>query len=234
MLSLKKPTPAPIPDGFAYLREIDDRICQSVRYAMNDNFMGRPFFDYAPTIIMTEAAALSLRKVQDFVSKDGFDLVVYDAYRPQTTVDTFTPWANDMDDQSMKDCYYPRIDKSEVHALGYIAKRSQHSRGSAVDLTLIRMGDVIKESVPIKRTLTDGTSFTFLDDGTVDMGAHFDLFDEASWHDSPLIQPEYLHWRNYLKHAMVSCGFEPYSKEWWHYSLKNEPYPETYFDFPIR
>ena len=233
-LSSQKPKSAALPQGFTYLSEIDPRIHQSPRYAMDDNFLGRPIPSYnTPTIILTEKAAEALSRAQAFVHKDGFDIVVYDAYRPQTAVDAFALWATDLNDLSMKEYYYPRIDKSNVHELGYIAKRSQHSRGSAIDLTLIRSGHHVKDSVPVKRIMTDGTPFTFLDDGTVDMGAHFDLFDEASWHDSPLIEAEHLYWRNYLRHVMVSSGFEPYSKEWWHYALKQEPYPETYFNFPI-
>lgn len=197
--------------------------------------MGRPFVGYIdPVIILTKEAAQALRRAQNYVRNDGFDLVIYDAYRPQSTVNSFTPWANDDDDQAMKTLYYPRILKSEVHARGYIAKRSQHSRGSALDLTLIEKDKSMHTSIQQKRTLSDGTEFIFLEDGTVDMGTHFDLFDEASQHDSPLINKECAARRNYLRTAMEGCGFEPYVNEWWHYSLRNEPYPDTYFDFPVK
>ena len=223
-----------LPDGFCYITDIHKDIRTSVRYAGSDNFIGQPFIKYEkPVIILTEEAAQTLSLIQDRVSRDGFDLVIYDSYRPQSTVDSFAVWAENVDDQQMKEHYYPRINKADVHTLGYIAKRSTHSRGSTVDLTLIEKEKTLMPSNPVKRTLTDGFEFTFLDDGTLDMGAHFDLFDEASWHDSPLIEEKYSKWRNYLRDVMVMYNFKPYSKEWWHYTLELEPFPETYFDFSV-
>lgn len=223
-----------LPEGFCYITDIHKDIRTSVRYAGSDNFIGEPFVKYQkPVIIISEEAAHMLSLIQDRVSKDGFDLVIYDAYRPQATVDSFRRWAENIADQRMKEQYYPRIDKAKVHELGYIARRSTHSRGSTVDLTIIQKDKALKASEPIKRKLADGFEFTFLDDGTVDMGSHFDLFDEASWHDSPLVGAEYSKWRNYLRDVMVNYNFEPYSKEWWHYTLAHEPFAETYFDFDI-
>jgi D-alanyl-D-alanine dipeptidase len=133
----------------------------------------------------------------------------------------------------MKEFYYPHIEKTQAFDLGYIAKRSQHTRGAAVDLTLIRKDQAIKASIVNKRSFQNGAHFIFLDDGTLDMFSHFDVFDDASHHDTTLIPDEYLKWRDYLRNAMVSANFNPYTKEWWHYSVQNEPFPETYFNFAI-
>jgi len=223
-----------LPKGFLYLHEALPQIRTSARYATTDNFVGRPVPGYnAPYVVVTEELAAGLAIAQEKVNKDGFDLVVYDSYRPQMAVDSWVEWALDLNDQRMKEFYYPHIEKAQAFDLGYIAKRSQHTRGAAVDLTLIRKDHAIKASTPIKRTLKNGTHFIFLDDGTLDMFSHFDVFDDASHHETTLIPDEYLKWRNYLRNVMVSAKFNPYKKEWWHYGVQNEPFPETYFNFAV-
>jgi zinc D-Ala-D-Ala dipeptidase len=133
--------------------------------------------------------------------------------------------------------YYPRVAKDQVFDLGYVAKRSGHSRGSTVDLTLIKDGESLHGIVEQDRCLCDGYTIKFLDDGTVDMGSSFDMFDKVSHSDSQLVAKEFQERRDYLKKIMERCGFRNIKEEWWHFTLKNEPFSadkdESYFDFPI-
>ena len=223
-----------LPEGFVYVHDVLHSARISPRYYMDDNFTGRQTPGYnAPVVIITEVVAERLKEAAAIVAKNGFDFVIYDGYRPQRAVDSWGVWANDLSDQLMQETYYPRLDKRDVFGAGYLAKLSQHSRGAAIDLSLIKKENAAKPSVPVKRTLTDGSIVTHLDDGSVDMYTHFDLFDDASHHDTLLIPAEYLQWRNYLREVMVSVGFQPYKNEWWHYSVKDEPFPDTYFDFLV-
>ncbi|KKQ33024.1 MAG: D-alanyl-D-alanine dipeptidase [candidate division TM6 bacterium GW2011_GWF2_37_49] len=224
--------------GFVYLSEIDPTIIISPRYSTTENFVGKIVDGYKqPVIILTKQAAEALKQVQQEVVKDGYNLVVYDAYRPQRAVNHFMLWSTNIADQTKKSYYYPRVDKDKVFELGYVAARSGHSRGSTVDLTIIKLEKSLHPIQEIKRTLLDGFEITLLDDGTVDMGSSFDLFDEASHHQNNLIEEQFKHLRNYLMTAMIKHGFKPYAEEWWHYTLKNEPYPASedisYFDFEI-
>ena len=183
-------------------------------------------------------AAESIAKVQEKVAKDGFNLVIYDTYRPIKAVESFVDWAgNSSNDADAKRDFYPYIDRSKSLEKGYMSNRSAHSRGSTVDLTLIEKSTILKphhEIAPIERELPDGRIFHFLDDGTLDMGSHFDLFDKASWLKDSLFSGEFLERRQYIQNIMKEHGFDDYRKEWWHYCLDNEPYPETRFDFDVR
>lgn len=224
--------------GFVYLNEIDPTIILSPRYYTNENFVGKPVDGYKkPVIILTKQAAEALKKVNDEVKKDGYTIVVYDAYRPQTAVNHFMRWSKDSNDQAKKDHYYPRIAKDKVFELGYVAEKSGHSRGSTIDLTLIKNEDKLHEIREIDRVLLDNYKIKLLDDGTVDMGSSFDLFDIASHYENNLIPQEYKKKRTYLKTVMEKHGFKNYAEEWWHFTLKNEPYPadkdNSYFDFPV-
>jgi zinc D-Ala-D-Ala dipeptidase len=222
-----------LPDGFTYLDQVDPTIQISMRYYSNDNFAGTRIDGYKrPRIIMTKQAAAALKKVQQDVAKDGYCLVVYDAYRPQKAVDHFMRWGADLIEQKMKPEYYPDLDKKSVFDLGYIAKKSGHTRGSTVDLTIIKLGNSLKNPSFQIRTI-NGNDIPFLDDGTVDMGSSFDLFDDASHHDSPKMTPEYNAQRKYLRSKMEARRFKILKEEWWHYILKNEPFPNTYFNFDI-
>lgn len=226
---------AVLPDGFVYLSDIDPTIIQSVRYATNENFIGRPIDGYeAPIIILTKEAANRLNEVQQIIRKDGYSLVVYDGYRPQRAVNHFMRWSTDIGDQLNKRLFYPRVNKKDVFDLGYVAERSGHSRGSTVDLTLIPLGKNVHPVVVKPRTMADDSMLPFLDDGTLDFGSSFDLFDEASHFDSILVNPEHQLRRKYLKDTMEHMGFKSYPQEWWHFTLAKEPYSETYFDFPVK
>jgi D-alanyl-D-alanine dipeptidase len=225
--------------GFVFLHEVDPSIMLSLRYTTNENFVGTPVDGYkrSDVAVMTKQTAEALKKVQEEVAKDGYSLVVYDAYRPQKAVGHFIRWGKDVASQTKKTDYYPRIDKDTVFELGYVLKRSGHSRGSTVDLTLIKLGNQLHEVQTSKRMLFDGFTINFLDDGTVDMGSSFDLFDLASHYENNLIADEYKTRRGYLKEKMTKHGFKPLADEWWHFTLQNEPYPATqdssYFDFDI-
>ena len=231
--------------GFVYLHEVDPTIITSLRYYSNDNFVGKPVDGYKKNVaIMTRQAAQALKRVQTAVNKDGYSLVVYDAYRPQQAVDQFMRWSKDLEDQAKKSEYYPRVNKANVFDLGYVAQRSGHSRGSTVDVTLIELGkkphaiEKTKRLLPTDSPSKDDFTITFLDDGTVDMGSSFDLFDLAShYYENKTIHARYRPLRKYLKEAMEAQGFKVLAEEWWHFTLNNEPFPadkdSSYFNFPI-
>ncbi len=224
--------------GFVYLHEIDPTIKVSLRYCTQQNFVGCPIDGYKKSVvIMTKQAAQALSNVQKDLKKDGYCAVIYDAYRPQDGVDHFVRWGKDTKDTCKKRHYYPRIEKEQVFELEYVAKKSGHSRGSTVDLTIIKDGETVQEIQEEERQLGDGTVITFLNDGTIDMGSSFDLFDEASHTKNSLIEAKFQERRDYLKEVMERHGFKNYNCEWWHYTLKNEPFPagrdDSYFNFPI-
>ncbi|MBI2707395.1 MAG: M15 family metallopeptidase [Proteobacteria bacterium] len=226
----------PLPEGFVYLRDIDPTILEEVRYAVSHNFMGRPMPGYlAPVIILTEAAALALKALQAEIRPFGLSLKVYDAYRPQDAVDSFTTWANDLNDQVTKNEFYPGINKKDVFDLGYIGKRSGHTRGSTVDLTLVPLPvppqPIWKSGDPVlDGRLPRGQRFA---DNSIDMGSGFDCLDEIAHTHNPHIPVEARANRLLLLNLMTKHGFNPYDKEWWHFTLKDEPYPDTYFNFPV-
>src|SRR5260221_6012467 len=158
--------------GFVYLHEVDPTILVSLRYYGNNNFVGKPVDGYKKSVvILTKQAAEALKKVQEKVKKDGYSLVVYDAYRPQQAVDHFMRWSGDTKDHAQELQYYPRVAKDRVFELGYVAEKSGHSRGSTVDLTIIKDGELLHEINEKDRILCDGCKIKFLDDGTVDMGS---------------------------------------------------------------
>ena len=174
--------------------------------------------------MLTRQAADSLRAVSDDLVKQGYRLKIYDAYRPQCAVDHFVRWAADIEDTLMRRYFYPDVDKSELFEREYIMERSGHTRGSTVDLTLFDM-ETEKE---------------------LDMGGTFDWFGREShpdfggdpmkgeWKQGDNITPEQFHNRMILREAMMRHGFKPLDTEWWHFTLNNEPFPDTYFTFPVR
>lgn len=204
---------AELPSGFVYLDEVDRSIATEARYATANNFVGRPVDGYElERIILTRRAAEALRRVQSDLARQGYGLKVFDAYRPQRAVNHFVRWTRDSGDTKTKNEYYPEIRKSLLLRRGYIAGRSGHSRGSTVDLTLV-----------------------VLDSGDeVDMGTPFDFFGTESAHSSRAVTPGHQANRRLLREAMSKRGFDSYHREWWHYTLRNEPFPGQYFDFPVR
>ena len=198
--------------GFVLLGDYVPGIVQEIRYYTTFNFVGDRINGYEePCAITTIEAARALQAVNNELNVQGFRLKVFDAYRPVTAVKHFTLWGVDDLDQRMKPFFYPDLQKNELFARGYIASRSTHSRGSTIDLTLLDM-KTGKE---------------------VDMGGPFDLFSEVSHPDYTGVTPEQYGNRMFLQKAMVRHGFAPLSCEWWHFTLKNEPYPDTYFNFPV-
>ena len=183
-----------------------------LRYYGSNNFIGKPVEGYnAPKCILTKEAAYALKEVQEELERIGFGLLVYDAYRPQQATEHFVRWAKDPSDTVMKLQYYPNIDKKDLFAKGYVSVKSGHSRGSTVDLTIV--------SLKTKHILN--------------MGSEYDLFDELSNVDNNSITQNQHSLRMLLKRRMEKHGFKSYDKEWWHFTLENEPYPDTYFDFPV-
>jgi len=202
-----------LPDGFVYVADIIPTILLEIRYFSEDNFTGTIIDGYeASKAILTKEAAEALKIAADALYERGYYIKIFDAYRPQRAVNHFIRWSQDPFDTKMKEKYYPELDKSVLFELGYIAKRSGHSRGSTVDLTLVEV--------------STGEE--------LDMGSGFDFLGEISNHGTTLITPVQEKNRIILRDAMVNAGFAAYSKEWWHYSLKDEPYPDTYFDFPVK
>lgn len=221
-----------LPEGFIFLTDVDTTIIEDPRYSTAENFTGHVVPGYErKKIVCTKEAANALKNANTDLKETGYQFIVYDGYRPQKAVKFFEYWADYIKDESKKNEYYPYIDKKNIFQLGYIAKKSGHSRGSTFDLTIIKVGSKLKCPTPLEKTLLSGKKIIFLDDGTENMGSSFDLFDEVSHYETPSITEQEQSNRKLLRDVMISNGFEPYEKEWWHFTLKNEPYPNTYFDF---
>ena len=201
------------PEGFVYIHKAIPSAQYEIRYSGDHNFIGSPIDGYErPVALMTREAASALKKAADKLETQGYILKIFDAYRPQRAVNQFIAWAKDPADVKMKQEFYPEVDKKDLFRLGYIASKSGHSRGSTVDLTIID-----------KATGKE-----------VDMGSPYDFFGEISHHGAQNITPQQTRNRELLMRAMQQAGFRAYPEEWWHYTLKDEPYPETYHDFPVK
>ncbi|WKK66947.1 M15 family metallopeptidase [Lutimonas zeaxanthinifaciens] len=203
----------PSKEDFVDLKEIMPNLRSDLRYYGDNNFVGRPIKGYKePKCLLTKEAAYALKKVQDELERLGFGLLVYDAYRPQQATNDFVQWAEDVSDNLMKPQFYPNVEKKDLFAKGYISVKSGHSRGSTVDVTIV--------SLKTKQILN--------------MGSPYDLFDEVSATDHTASITKNQHsLRLLLKRRMEKHGWQSYPKEWWHFTLKDEPFPNTYFDFPI-
>lgn len=237
MLALALPAKATeIPDGFVWLRDIDPTIEQEMRYYGDHNFMGRPMAGYeAPECILTRQAAAALAAIQAELAQSRLSLKVYDCYRPQRAVDGFVAWSKDVPDQTMKAEFYPRIDKARVFELGYVAARSGHTRGSTVDLTIVPKDHAIDRPFILGEPLVDCAALATerFPDTSLDFGTGYDCMDEKSHHGRTDIPAVAQANRAMFKDIMERHGFVPVDVEWWHYSLKDEPFPDTYFDFPV-
>jgi D-alanyl-D-alanine dipeptidase len=198
--------------GFVFLDEIARGIRWDAKYATWDNFTGKPVDGYEVNRIAgTRALALALEEARARAAAHGYGLLLWDGYRPTRAVDCFLRWAGRPENGRTKERYYPNIERAEMVARGYVASQSSHSRGSAVDLTLYR-----------------------LDTGAlVPMGGGFDLMDERSHHEANGVAGAAARNRERLRYLMEDSGFEAYHAEWWHYVLRDEPYPDRYFDFPV-
>lgn len=219
---------------FIDLKDIDETILTDVQYSYDDNFVGNALPGYnSQKIICTKEAAHKLKTAHELAKQKGYRFLVYDAYRPQKCVDYFKEWSLNSCEK-MKDHYYPLMDKPTIIKTGYIAiSRSTHSRGSTFDLTLIENDKLNHSKKPAKRHFRNGDQFYYLNDGSIDMGSSFDLFHSASHHDTDLVSDEQNNNREILREIMLKSGFNDFAKEWWHYTMKDEPFPEDYFDFDI-
>lgn len=199
-------------DGFVFVDEYVPGIRWDAKYATWDNFTGEPVDGYLTNrVVGTRALCAALEEAQEKAESLGFGLLLWDGYRPQRAVDCFRRWSQRPEDGRTKPRHYPNIDRIEIFEKGYVAARSAHTRGSAVDLTLCH-----------------------LDTGELAaMGGGHDLMDPVSHHDATGITRTEARNRQHLCAIMETCGFSRYDREWWHYTLKDEPYPDTYFDFPI-
>lgn len=202
-----------LPKGFSYVKDIAPTIQSELRYCSHNNFVGVPVSGYKYDVLITSTAtAKALKKVQSELFSKKLSLKVFDAYRPQSAVNHFIRWAKAVKDTVMKQKYYPAHNKRNLFRLGYIATKSGHSRGSSVDLTIV--------DLTTKKEL--------------DMGSPFDFFGDISSTYSKDITEQQLSNRLLLRTVMTKHGFRPYNKEWWHFTLRNEPFPKTYFNFPIK
>lgn len=226
-----------LPQGFVYLHAVDSTIVEELRYAGYHNFLGRPVKGYenATGCILTKEAALALRQVQTDLRKSSLSLKVYDCYRPQRAVNDFMAWSKRPQEQQMKEEFYPRVNKADVFKLGYVAEKSGHSRGSTMDLTVVPL-PLPQQEVYKKGQKLVACYFPYhqrFRDNSLNMGSGYDCLDEAAHVDYQAISSTARYNRLVLNDLMVKHGFKPYAKEWWHFTLENEPYPQTYFDFVV-
>lgn len=204
---------AQIPKGFVSVNEVIPDIEVELRYYTSNNFVGKPIDGYnSNALILTKETANALRLVHEALQDHNLCLKVYDGYRPQRAVNHFVFWARELHDTINKQTFYPHVDKRNLFKEGYIASKSGHSRGSTVDLTII-----------------DGNTGIPLD-----MGSPYDFFGEASWVEYANITEKQKANRQLLQSIMIKYGFRNYPKEWWHFTLRGEPFPNSYFDFLIK
>jgi D-alanyl-D-alanine dipeptidase len=202
-----------LPEGFDYVTNHIPDVVLELRYFGNDNFVGRPINGYNKNVsILSTKAILALKNVQKELNEYNLGIKVFDSYRPQQAVDHFVRWAKVLNDTINKQKFYPNIAKKNLFKEGYIASKSGHTRGSTIDLTLV--------------DLTTGKE--------LDMGSPWDFFGPESWVANVNLTKQQRANRMLLQTVMRKHGFKHYTKEWWHFTLANEPFPETYFNFPVR
>jgi D-alanyl-D-alanine dipeptidase len=224
------------PAGFVALSDVDSSILQDIRYATPHNFVGSPIDGYLePLCILTRSAALALHQVQVAAQARGYTVKVYDCYRPQRAVDEFVAWAKRLDDQTMKAEFYPAVAKADLFAEGYIGAPTAHSRGSAMDLTLVAVPPKPQPSFVPGQPLVACTAPVAqrFPDNSLDMGTGFDCFDSLAHTSAAGVTGTPRTNRLLLRDLMSAAGFANYPNEWWHYSLVHEPFPSTYFNFPV-
>jgi D-alanyl-D-alanine dipeptidase len=222
------------PSQFVALDQVDGTILQDMRYATKHNFVGRRIHGYRePVCILTRPAARALHRAQVALRPKGYSLKVYDCYRPTRAVAQFDRWAHNPADQRMKREFYPHVDKRTVFEAGYIAHRSAHSRGSAVDITLVKLPPKAQPKWDGKLRSCVARYRRRFRDNSVNMGTTYDCIDPRSHTLHPAITGRPRRNRLLLKRVLQNVGFDDYANEWWHFTLRNEPYPGKYFDFPV-
>ncbi len=225
-----------LPEGFVYLRDVDPTIRQDMRYAGADNFTGHPVPGYqAAECVLVRRAADALASVQADLKRQELGLKVYDCYRPAQAVADFVAWAKVPSDPASKTVHYPNLAKTMLFPEGYIATFSSHSRGATMDLTLVPLAAANAAPAPVWQSLGSCTAHRAEReaDTSLDMGTGFDCFDVKANTAAPGLTPEQRSNRRRLLDAMGRHGFDNFDKEWWHFTLRGEPYPDTIVDFPI-
>jgi len=225
----------PLPAGFVRLTDLAPDIPLEMRYAGPHNFIGRPIDGYrAAECILTRPAAEAVLRVHAELVRSGLGVKIYDCYRPARAVADFVSWSK-TPDEAMKDEFYPNVDKRDFFRLGYVAEKSSHSRGSTVDLTIIPLPAPRQPAyVPGQRLASClAPRAERFPDNSLDMGTGFDCFDPLSHPANPAVGAVPFHNRQLLRALMEKNGFAPYDEEWWHFTLRNEPFPQTFFDFPV-
>jgi D-alanyl-D-alanine dipeptidase len=203
---------AQLPKTFVYVEDVIPSIKVELRYFSNNNFLGIPVDSYKREVaILTVQAAEALKHVQDELKQYNLSIMIYDSYRPQTAVNHFVRWARVLNDTINKRAFYPNVKKQHLFKEGYISSQSGHSRGSTMDITLVD----ITTCEPL------------------DMGSPYDFFGPESWIANNNLTTQQRANRMLLQTVMLKHGFRYYTKEWWHFTLRNEPFPNTYFDFPV-
>ena len=222
--------------AFVSLKSVDPSILVEMRYTTSHNFVGRPISGYEQSLcLLTREAAEALKRAQAQARRRGLTLKVYDCYRPQRAVDVFVKWARDLEDEKMKAEFYPRVDKRRLFRDGYIAAKSGHSRGSTVDLTLVRRPPARQEVYRRNQRLVDCARpyRVRFRDNSIDMGTGYDCFDPLSHTFNGRVGGVQRRNRLTLKHLLERQGFKHLPEEWWHFTLRTEPFPDTFFDFPV-
>jgi D-alanyl-D-alanine dipeptidase len=201
-----------LPEGFVYVKDIIPDLNVQLRYFSTNNFVGDTVTGYKSNrLILTKPSVEALKQVQEELQEQNLCLLVYDGYRPQRAVNHFLRWAKNLNDTLKKQAFYPKVNKRHLFRDGYIASRSGHSRGSTLDLTII-----------------DGNT-----NEPLDMGSPYDFFGKESWVDHPILTKTQLANRQLLQKVMLKHNFRNYPKEWWHFTLRWEPFPKTFFDFEV-
>lgn len=224
------------PRDFVDVKTLIPDLIVEMRYVTARNFVGRPIPGYnASRCLLTRQAAKGLQCAANDLRPRGYVLKVYDCYRPQRAVNAFVAWGRNLGDQKMKAEFYPDVDKRDLFRKSFIASRSGHSRGSTMDLTIVPVGNkapVFDPSVVGVRAC-DSKAGRRTDDGSADMGTGFDCFSVQSHTLTAKVSEKQSENRRLLWNAMRGCGFYNNPSEWWHYTFRSEPYPNTYFDFPV-
>lgn len=223
-------------EDFVNVKEFIPEIQTDIRYYSRHNFVGRRINGYDnPVCLLTKKAAVALRNAESQLLAMGLTFKVYDCYRPQRAVDDFAVWARQEQNTSMRREFYPLVAKKNLFSEGYIDYHSGHSRGSTLDITIVPINSKIPKFNPKSPQISCTDSFKRRTaDNSLDFGTGFDCFSPIAHPDYPNLAPQIKANRLLLQTIMQQAGFKPLATEWWHFTLVNEPYPNTYFDFPVR
>ena len=222
-------------ESFININKLDPSIIINLKYVHSNNILNKnaPGYNSSEALLTTEAAQ-ALINVQEYLSTRGFSLVIYDAYHPYKTYKTFEEWSSEPENPAIKETYYPNITKAELIKNGYIKNKLDHTRGSTVDVTIIPLNQKIHDPCTIKKlNYKNVGNIVYVDDGPLNMGSSYDLFDPISRHACNLIEQSAKENRAILKEAMENNGFVANDKVWWQYKLAREPFIDSNFDFDI-